>query len=120
MADGVLLRVVGGPASGRQISLHEDFVVGRGESGLGNLGSDTEISRRHARFRPLETGQVVVEDLGSTNGTLVNGQRITAARALLPGDRVTLGQTTLQFEGTPSAAAPTAASVPLTPGLVPL
>jgi hypothetical protein len=110
-----LLRVVGGATAGRQIALDDDFVVGRGESGMGNLGGDTEISRQHARFRRLEGGQVMVEDLNSTNGTVVNGQRISGPRVLSNGDQITLGQTTLQFEGggQPAAAAPAAAAAPV-------
>jgi hypothetical protein len=105
------LRVVGGQTAGRQIALDEDFTVGRGESGLGNLGSDPEISRMHARFRTLDNGQILVEDLGSTNGTIVNGQRITGPYVLSPGDQITLGKTTLQLEGgaQPAAAQPAAA-----------
>jgi hypothetical protein len=109
-----LLRVVGGPTTGRQISLDEDFVVGRGENGMGNLGGDTEISRQHARFRQLGGGQILVEDLNSTNGTLVNGQRISAPYVLSPGDQITLGKTTLQLEGSaPAAAAPASAPAPV-------
>jgi hypothetical protein len=114
-----LLRVVGGQTAGRQISLDEDFVVGRAESGVGNLGSDTEISRQHARFRILDTGQVLVEDLGSTNGTIVNGQRINAPYVLSPGDQIRLGMTTLQLEGggapVPAQAAAPAAAAPAAP-----
>jgi hypothetical protein len=121
MANGVL-RVVGGPTAGRQISLDEDFVVGRGESGMGNLGGDSEISRRHARFRALDTGQTLVEDLGSTNGTIVNGQRIAGPYVLSPGDQIRLGRTTLQLEGgaQPAAAAPAPAAAPVAPALGPL
>jgi DNA-binding NtrC family response regulator len=50
---------------------------------------DASLSRRHARFR-VEAGEVVVEDLGSTNGTLVAGERVERAQ-LAPGDEVTLG-----------------------------
>jgi DNA-binding NtrC family response regulator len=50
---------------------------------------DASLSRRHARFR-VEDGEVVVEDLGSTNGTLVAGERVERA-PLAPGDEVTLG-----------------------------
>jgi len=53
------------------------------------------VSRRHAELR-REDGQVLISDLGSTNGTLVNGQPVTAAR-LADGDRITLGRTTLVF-----------------------
>ncbi len=56
---------------------------------------DPNVSRRHAELR-REDGQVLISDLGSTNGTLVNGQPVTAAR-LADGDRITLGRTTLVF-----------------------
>lgn len=49
-----------------------------------------EISKRHARLSRDAQGGVVIEDLGSTNGTYVNGQRITGARALRRGDAVML------------------------------
>src|SRR4051812_10356843 len=107
------LRVVEGATTGRQIALDEDFVVGRAESGMGALGGDTEISRRHARFRRAEGGQIVVEDLSSTNGTLVNGQRIGGPRVLAPGDRITVGRTTLEYEGGGGAPAqPAQAAAP--------
>jgi hypothetical protein len=100
-----LLRVVAGPTAGRQITLDEDFVVGRGESGLGNLGGDTEISRRHAQFRWLDDGRIMIEDLGSTNGTHVNGRRISGPHVLGPGDRITLGRTTFELESDGAAPA---------------
>jgi hypothetical protein len=114
------LRVVEGATAGRQIALDEDFVVGRGESGMGALGGDTEISRRHARFRRAQGGQILVEDLNSTNGTLVNGQRIAAPRVLSPGDRITLGRTTLEYEGGGGAPAVAPAAAPAGAGLGPL
>jgi predicted component of type VI protein secretion system len=54
--------------------------------------SDPEVSRKHARLRRAETGYTI-EDLGSTNGTFVNGARITRAVQLADGDRVSLGET---------------------------
>jgi hypothetical protein len=56
---------------------------------------DTGVSRHHAQIR-VENGQVVLVDLGSTNGTLVNGQRAGQV-ALADGVNVTLGRTTLVF-----------------------
>src|SRR3954447_13604087 len=87
---------------------------------MGTLGGDTEISRRHARFRRAPDGRIVVEDLNSTNGTLVNGQRIAGPRVLAPGDRITVGRTTLEYEGggapappaQPAQAAPPAPAAP--------
>ena len=54
------------------------------------------ISSNHARLVFDHNGQLYVEDLGSTNGTMVNGQRVSAV-ALNPGDMIQLGTTTLTF-----------------------
>ncbi|SCE86310.1 FHA domain-containing protein [Micromonospora coriariae] len=69
-------------------------VIGRGDQANLRL-PDVGISRRHARL-DFDGGQVVLTDLGSTNGTMVNGQRVSAV-ALNPGDMVQLGTTTLTF-----------------------
>ena len=95
---GEQLRVLMGPSAGLEHVLDGDFTVGRNEEGAGNLGNDPEISRQHARFHQLESGEIAVEDLGSTNGTFVNGERIDAPRVLAPGDTVKVGQTTLRFD----------------------
>jgi Protein of unknown function (DUF3662)/FHA domain len=58
---------------------------------------DTGISRRHARLRPLDGGWTI-EDLGSTNGVIVNGHAVEGAHALHAGDRVELGTTAIVFE----------------------
>ncbi len=58
---------------------------------------DGEISREHARISWLGL-EYVIEDLGSSNGTFVNGERVTKARMLRPGDSIRLGQTTLRFK----------------------
>jgi hypothetical protein len=92
------LRVINGDAVGTEISLDGEFVVGRGETGAGNLAEDTEISRRHARFRRADEGHYVVEDLGSTNGTYINGRRVTGATVLAPGDEIKLGKTLVRYD----------------------
>jgi hypothetical protein len=69
-------------------------VIGRGDQANMRL-PDVGISRRHARL-DYDGNQVVLTDLGSTNGTMVNGQRISAV-ALNPGDMIQLGTTTLTF-----------------------
>jgi FhaA, N-terminal domain/FHA domain len=58
---------------------------------------DAGISRRHAEIRPGPEGWTV-EDLGSTNGVLVNGRSTRGAHLLDPGDRVELGSTVMIFE----------------------
>ena len=74
----------------------ERFLVGRGSDCDLTL-ADTEASRRHALLRPQADGSVVLEDLGSTNGTYVNGQRITGPVTLRGGERVRIGETELNF-----------------------
>jgi predicted component of type VI protein secretion system len=53
--------------------------------------NDAEISRRHARME-LRGSAYVIQDLGSTNGTFINGTRISAMQVLNPGDTVAFGQ----------------------------
>ena len=60
----------------------------------GTLGQDAEISRHHARIA-RSGGAFMIEDLGSTNGTFVNGRRISKPEILSPGDRIQVGATTL-------------------------
>ena len=96
---GESLKVVAGNATGSSIPLETELVIGRSTPGLGSLGGDSEISRVHARVYHDPSGQLMVEDLGSTNGTFVNGNRISGAQALRGGDQVRVGQTTMTVEG---------------------
>jgi len=81
---------------GTRIEIGRDLVAGR-ETGLDiPLGSDGYASGRHARFGRGQDGDVV-EDLHSTNGTYVNGDRLVGVRRLVAGDVVTIGQTQLTY-----------------------
>ena len=71
--------------------------IGRGRTNDVTIDGDTFASARHARFEPRRDG-VYVEDAGSTNGTFVNGIRLTSDRRLTPGDVVRIGETDLRFE----------------------
>jgi hypothetical protein len=71
-------------------------VIGR-EAGADLVLDDPGISRRHLAAR-LENGAIVVEDLGSANGTYVNGHRITGAVELAPGDEIQLGNTIIEVQ----------------------
>lgn len=73
------------------------LTVGRGAQNDLELASDDFASSRHARFEPRRDG-VWIEDVGSTNGTYVNGRRIDRARKLAPGDVVRVGETDFRFE----------------------
>lgn len=73
------------------------LTVGRGSNNDVPIGADEYASSRHARFEPRHDG-VWVEDIGSTNGTFVNGIRLTHERRLTAGDVVRVGETDLRFE----------------------
>lgn len=83
---------------GAETPVEGEFLVGRDVPGVGNLQGDDQISRRHARFSYLDDGRAVVEDLGSRNGTHVNGGKITVPRPLAAGDEIRLGATTLRID----------------------
>jgi 6-phosphogluconolactonase (cycloisomerase 2 family) len=100
-----VLRVVSGDAAGEEISLADDLMLGRDETGPGALGGDAELSRRHAHIHRGADGRLTIEDLGSTNGTRVNGQLISEPHLLREGDRVEVGMTKLVFVGDPRATA---------------
>ena len=59
--------------------------------------SDPNISRQHAEVRP-RGGSWVLADLGSTNGSRLNGRRIEGPEVIRPGDEIELGATVLRFE----------------------
>jgi hypothetical protein len=84
-----------GPRSGERIELVGELVVGRENADL--TVQDEEVSRRHLAVRPHEDG-VELEDLGSTNGTFVDGARLSAVVVVSSGARVTLGETELEIE----------------------
>jgi putative serine protease PepD len=88
------LRILSGPEKGRAVVIGGDeFTVGRTPGSDLVLG-DPQVSARHARLTPAADG-VLLEDLGSTNGTIVNGQAITGPRLLQGGERLQLGDTHL-------------------------
>jgi pSer/pThr/pTyr-binding forkhead associated (FHA) protein len=66
----LLLEIVEGPGAGRQHRVEGPVVLGR-DAGADVVLDDARVSRRHARMTP-EPGGIVVEDLGSRNGTFVN------------------------------------------------
>lgn len=92
-----VLHVLEGPAAGSRLSVAEPLELGRDAAEPERLGGDERISRRHARFSRDASGGLVIEDLGSTNGTRVNDEAVLGARALHPGDRVGVGRSVLEL-----------------------
>jgi pSer/pThr/pTyr-binding forkhead associated (FHA) protein len=89
------LEVISGNAPGSAIVVEDELVIGRHATGAGRLSEDEEISRQHARISREATGDYAVEDLGSSNGTFVNGLLIQSPRLLSLGDSIETGATTL-------------------------
>ena len=90
----ITLVIVEGIDTGRELDFAEVTVLGRGD-GADIVIGDSEMSSIHASFVPDQDG-IMVKDLGSTNGTFVNGERVTGAQALRAGDTVQLGSTVLE------------------------
>lgn len=91
MASNFRLVMRSGPSAGKVFPLEKgEMFIGRD---LNNdlVINDPEVSRRHARLF-LQGANYALEDLGSTNGTSVNGQRIIGPYILRPGEVITLGE----------------------------
>jgi predicted component of type VI protein secretion system len=96
--EGFQLVLQTGPQPGRVYELQkEEIYIGR-EVNNDVVINDAEISRKHARLA-LRSGGYVLEDLGSTNGTFVNGERLMGPHMLRPGETIMLGENvSLVFE----------------------
>ena len=82
---------------GRSYPIDADSTIGRGGGCAVALTFDTFVSQVHARAFD-RNGALWVEDAGSTNGTLVNGKRITEPVKLRKGDTVQVGETVLEAQ----------------------
>lgn len=93
---GLALKVTTGPRElrGTKVALAGPVVIGR-TPGADIVIADDYVSSQHARVVPTGDG-AVLEDLGSTNGTVLNGQRIMAPALLAPGDEIELGTVVLK------------------------
>jgi predicted component of type VI protein secretion system len=87
-----------GPNPGKSFLLNKpDMIIGR-DLTVDIVINDVEVSRKHAHVI-AQQGGYLIEDLGSTNGTVINGQRLTSPYLLHPGEQIVLGEhVTLVFE----------------------
>ncbi|MBI3270151.1 MAG: FHA domain-containing protein [Planctomycetes bacterium] len=106
--DGVSLVVLDGPAKGTGVEVDgRPIVVGRSHTCRLRIDS-TSISKRHCEVTCVDD-RVVVRDLGSRNGTLVNGKKVTEA-SLMVGDVIRIGRITLRLQVTEAPTRPAASA----------
>src|SRR4051794_1775260 len=87
-----------GSGEGEGVSVHVEgrrFLVGAGEESQLRLGGDAKVATLHAYFEVEPDGRVLLHDLGSDQGTLVNGRKIDAPAVIAGGERIQIGDTLL-------------------------
>jgi Inner membrane component of T3SS, cytoplasmic domain len=97
-----VLEIIEGSAAGTTFTVDAAVELGRDQS-AGIVVDDAEISRRHARLEPAG-GNVLVEDLGSRNGSYLNDQPVLGRMEARPGDRLRFGVTVLAVQGARQAS----------------
>jgi diguanylate cyclase (GGDEF)-like protein len=90
------LSIEAGPDTGLVVAVGDRPVTVGRETGCEIRLTDTSCSRRHIRVLPGAAGGVVLEDLGSANGTFVNGAKVSNV-TLDPGDLIAIGETSIRF-----------------------
>lgn len=84
------------PATSQVFPLGEEVTIGRAPGCSVPLADDTYVSQLHARIY-IRDGRPFVEDLGSTNGTFLNRDRLDRTMPLRRGDKLQIGQTVLEI-----------------------
>ena len=106
----VFLKIIGGKNDGREIKISvPEFIIGRGDDAHLKPASDL-VSRRHCSIKVAD-GKVTIADMGSRNGTFLNGEPLKGSHVAKPGDRIRVGR--LQFEMVIDAAKPSAKKKPV-------
>jgi tetratricopeptide (TPR) repeat protein len=92
------LKLLSRPWSGHELTVPAGgLILGRQGQLAEQLGPDPAVSRKHARVYFSDQGQPVIEDLGSVNGTFVNGRRVSGARSLGDQDVIKIGSIEFRF-----------------------
>lgn len=108
----VRLRVESGPERGRAVEIATPVLTIGRQDGNDIVFDDPRVSRRHLRIE-INAGIPYLTDLGSSNGTFVNGQRVEGVRALHSDDIVSLGESRLRVEiGAPDVTASSGPPMP--------
>ena len=93
----VCLRVEEGVGAGTAINLSQGGVYTIGRENTDLILEDEKVSRKHAELGLYGPGAYVLRDLASTNGTLVNGRRVSEKVKLQNGDLIQIGGTKIRF-----------------------
>src|SRR5258707_11496448 len=106
------LTVRQGPVPGKVFDLVKDVMTIGRDMNNDVVINDAEVSRNHGRLTS-QSGGYLIEDLASTNGTFVNGQRLIGPKLLNPGDVIGLGETiVIEYSYVADAGATVVASAP--------
>lgn len=95
MSSEVEIVMTSGVRVGTRIPVREDFLIGRDAGADLCLDEDPRVSHAHARIAVRDGSAVTIEDLGSGNGTFVNGARVSGLHPLADGDVIVVGTTAL-------------------------
>ena len=112
---GHVLKFISGKYQGGEfpLEMESEIVIGR-SSDLDMVLVEDMVSRRHARISTY-SGEIYIEDFGSTNGTFVNGEKVTKAR-LKEGDRILVGTNIIKLVQHDRQNAVHGSAPPMTPG----
>lgn len=91
----LLLKVIAGPNAGAEIGLEKgrDYIIGKDPDSCDIVFNDLSVSRNHAHLSVSQEGILELEDLGSKNGTVVNGSKITEKSAVTSQNLIQMGTT---------------------------
>jgi pSer/pThr/pTyr-binding forkhead associated (FHA) protein len=115
MSSGLILEIVEGPGAGTRLPIEGRAEIGRSDAAAIAL-NDPLVSRHHAIVEPRGEG-LVVEDLGSLNGTFVNVSPIHGATVIRPDDQLQVGVTVLELRSRSAVSERPSAVKPVPAGL---
>ena len=118
IASKLRLKITGGLAVGKEIVVEDELVIGREAPGDGKLDDDPELSRQHARIGRKGEETWEIDDLGSRNGTFVNGSKIEKPELLAAGDQIEMGGTKLVVQVSAPVTPPEPQPTPPPPSTV--
>ncbi len=95
-SSSLLLKVIAGPNAGAEISIQKNrsYIIGKDPNSCDIVFQDVSVSTNHARLSVKEKGEIELEDLGSKNGTFVDGKPLEGRKDITPQNLIQMGTTT--------------------------